>query len=587
MPSVPDINPYAVLGVAKDATLADIKSAHRKLVLKCHPDKIKDESQREQAQDEFQKVQQAYELLSDETRRTKYDQKVRLAELHHEMMMSGARSPSARASSSREYRDGRIFETRAPADAGYEDDDLRYPDEPPRSTSRKFDEFSARPRTKAAPDDRRKSRSVPLNNSSSTPRATRESPRDAAKATHSDRAKYRTKERRREVYDKYERATAPPPHYGRSDDDYDDASDSSTSTVYVKMKVPSSSRRSRPSARKTKSADTPPPPPRYTAPASDDDYSDDCHKYDKLAHTARDYIHRSGGTVPIEIDSRRHHYQRSSRSPLRYREHDSPEPESSSSRRSARSKSKRSSKENVSSSRHGSYEDLDRRDSAKIPVPPPMPSAATAPGSKHARPSLQTSSRSASSYTGRRDGPAASKLYAMSQEPVPRAATTTTRLRAGIDRTDSGYSSPGTPEMVAEREPVSKSTSKRYKIPRDSPPPPPPETKTILVEPPLRPSPRHARTSAPARPHGPKPPVRSNTANYPFVAESPRASGGGSSGRRKAFGEVDYVDCPRDKVSYREIAPDHIVSSHPRYSAYDQYGPPPMMPRRQSAAYAQ
>ncbi|KAL5357973.1 hypothetical protein BJX96DRAFT_163436 [Aspergillus floccosus] len=469
MPSVPDINPYAVLGVAKDATLADIKSAHRKLVLKCHPDKIKDESQREQAQDEFQKVQQAYELLSDETRRTKYDQKVRLAELHHEMMMSGARA--ARASSSREYRDGRIFETRAPADAGYEDDDLRYPDEPPRSTSRKFDEFSARHRTKTAPDDRRKSRSVPLSStSSSTPRAAKESARDAAKATHSNRAKYRTKERRREVYDKYERATAPPPSYGRSDDDYDDASDSSTSTVYVKMKVPSSSRRSRPSARKTKSADTPPPPPRYTTVSSDDDYSDDCYKYDKQAYTARDYIHRSGGTVPIEIDSRRHHYQRSSRSPLRYREYDSPEPESSSSRRSTRSKSKRSSKENVSSSRHSSYEDLDRRDAAKIPGPPPMPSANTAPGIKLARPSLQPSSRSASSYAARRDAPAASKLYAMAHEPAPRApATTTTRLRAGIDRTDSGYSSPGTPEMVAEREPVSKSTSKRYKQHRQLP----------------------------------------------------------------------------------------------------------------------
>ncbi|OJJ89682.1 J domain-containing protein, partial [Aspergillus glaucus CBS 516.65] len=68
-----DIDPYAVLAVPKDATLPEIKSAHRKLVLKCHPDKIKDESLRNEAQDQFQRVQQAYELLSDPSRRTKYD----------------------------------------------------------------------------------------------------------------------------------------------------------------------------------------------------------------------------------------------------------------------------------------------------------------------------------------------------------------------------------------------------------------------------------------------------------------------------------------------------------------------------------
>ncbi|KAI9896970.1 hypothetical protein N3K66_007992 [Trichothecium roseum] len=78
-PLPPD--PYAILGVAKDAQIPEIRSAHRKLVLKCHPDKVQDPTLKAQKQDEFQKVQQAYEILSDDKERQKYDDMVRLAEL--------------------------------------------------------------------------------------------------------------------------------------------------------------------------------------------------------------------------------------------------------------------------------------------------------------------------------------------------------------------------------------------------------------------------------------------------------------------------------------------------------------------------
>ena len=56
-PLPPD--PYLALGVAKDATGAAIKAQYRKLVLKCHPDKIQDETEKQHASDKFHKIQTA------------------------------------------------------------------------------------------------------------------------------------------------------------------------------------------------------------------------------------------------------------------------------------------------------------------------------------------------------------------------------------------------------------------------------------------------------------------------------------------------------------------------------------------------
>jgi curved DNA-binding protein CbpA len=81
--SPPD--PYKTLGVAKDANLPEIRSAHRKLVLKCHPDRIEDETLKRVKQDEFHQVQQAYELLSDDSRRSNYDLQVKLFELRKKL----------------------------------------------------------------------------------------------------------------------------------------------------------------------------------------------------------------------------------------------------------------------------------------------------------------------------------------------------------------------------------------------------------------------------------------------------------------------------------------------------------------------
>lgn len=79
MDPIPD--PYLALGLAKDATAQQIKATYRKLALKYHPDKVTDESLKASAADNFHKIQQAYEVVGDESKRSKYDASIRLAEL--------------------------------------------------------------------------------------------------------------------------------------------------------------------------------------------------------------------------------------------------------------------------------------------------------------------------------------------------------------------------------------------------------------------------------------------------------------------------------------------------------------------------
>ena len=61
---------YEVLGVSKDASAAEIKSAFRQLAKKYHPDVSKEPD----AEKKFKEVQEAYEVLGDETKRQQYDQ---------------------------------------------------------------------------------------------------------------------------------------------------------------------------------------------------------------------------------------------------------------------------------------------------------------------------------------------------------------------------------------------------------------------------------------------------------------------------------------------------------------------------------
>jgi curved DNA-binding protein len=62
---------YKILGVDKKASEDEIKRAYRKLALKFHPDRNPDDKQ---AEEKFKEINEAYQVLSDPAKRSRYDQ---------------------------------------------------------------------------------------------------------------------------------------------------------------------------------------------------------------------------------------------------------------------------------------------------------------------------------------------------------------------------------------------------------------------------------------------------------------------------------------------------------------------------------
>lgn len=62
---------YEILGVAKEATLQQVKKAYRSLALKYHPDRV--EGDKAAAEEKFKEITEAYGVLSDPQKREMYD----------------------------------------------------------------------------------------------------------------------------------------------------------------------------------------------------------------------------------------------------------------------------------------------------------------------------------------------------------------------------------------------------------------------------------------------------------------------------------------------------------------------------------
>ncbi len=86
------MDPYQVLGVAKDAAQPDIRAAYRKLAKELHPDL---NPGNKQAEERFKEVSAAYDLLSDPDKRARFDK--------GEIDATGAERPQQR--SYRHYAD--------------------------------------------------------------------------------------------------------------------------------------------------------------------------------------------------------------------------------------------------------------------------------------------------------------------------------------------------------------------------------------------------------------------------------------------------------------------------------------------------
>ncbi|KAK8435070.1 hypothetical protein IWX49DRAFT_430964 [Phyllosticta citricarpa] len=202
-PLPPD--PYAALGVAKDATAAAIKTAYRKLALKSHPDKFPD-TEKAQKADEFHRIQQAYEILADTDRRERYNAQVRLAELRREALERGMRSSEPAKDSPR----AAAYDVRTPRGAysaretktssrpepktraAYDSDERHYDDaraRPPRRATKVSFSYSRGP----SPDRRRERIRVFSFGASST------------KYERSQNSKTRSQEKKRGTEDKFSR----------------------------------------------------------------------------------------------------------------------------------------------------------------------------------------------------------------------------------------------------------------------------------------------------------------------------------------------------------------------------------------------
>jgi curved DNA-binding protein CbpA len=431
-PLPPD--PYVALGISKTADAQAIKSAYKKLVLRCHPDKFPDESVKQQKQEEFQRIQEAYELLNDDDNRSRYDAQVRLAEMRKEAFERQRKGGDAHAPRPDVRSTGYKVRTAEPSAAfftaqgsarpatetrprAHEDTDRYYEEQ--RSSSRKYEGYESY--------------------SHRSPRAERED------RTRTEKKKTRERDERRERSTKYaayaeddesdERATYEAAYRRRSHEDRLREEARRKAEEDIRRRAEDARRRAEEQRRDAES--------KARKSRRDADHEGYDRKLRESLDDARGYIERS--KVSAE-DIRPQAGRTSSGSyPIR---------------RSRASRERRSSRERE---RKGSYPEIvepERRPPPSFEKSHSSPSNIKIPRtSPHRAHTMQTEYE-------HREPP---RLSRADSEPIQKktsAAPQPSKLRESTVAHDSGYSSPGTPETQytpqASAKPTATSTKYRY-----------------------------------------------------------------------------------------------------------------------------
>ena len=103
---------YQILGISKNASDDDIRKAYRKLAIKWHPDK--NPNNQAEATEKFKSIAEAYEVLSDPTKRNEYDHKDDFANgAFSRSNSSGSTSGAGRSQSRNQFQRGGFSDQRA------------------------------------------------------------------------------------------------------------------------------------------------------------------------------------------------------------------------------------------------------------------------------------------------------------------------------------------------------------------------------------------------------------------------------------------------------------------------------------------
>ncbi|MCJ1377987.1 hypothetical protein MMC17_001083 [Xylographa soralifera] len=450
-PLPPD--PYSILNVPKDATLATIRSAHRKLVLTCHPDKVYDESVKAQKADQFHQVQQAYEILSDDSRRARYDERVKLAELRAELMAqtSGRSRPihefSPRPSSTSAYetRGNVVYEERAPR-RSYEDDFTSSKFEDHRSSGRRFDDRYEVPIPRRSSgrgtEDRRRAREY--EEEESRVRAAREATKAAERSSYADRRKVRDRGRRQD-YDSKQR-------HVQMDSESDSDSDVTERPVGDRRNSEPKKKHDNTKRRDQEERS------RRSYKHDDSDYTDPHEtKVQYRVLDAADYIAKSSGNRPtIDLTEKRRPSITRIQSKVSQVPPPPPPPPTVELPRRDSGRTRSSVKER----RPTEIVDPPRRDYESGSRRPGLPTATSEPHNIHVPPrgvpsraaTLETRTSEVKQPSSLRRAKTSPLASMVSHQRGDSAPSKSSKLR-NAETNDSGYSSPGTPELHASQSP--------------------------------------------------------------------------------------------------------------------------------------